>query len=78
MLSVFSRRRRQWIGPADNALSLGSEQQQGPTGRWHRLLLVAGTWEVIMTSRQIYEVTRPFSSSSSSVCEFPGEWSNNT
>ena len=28
--------------------------------RWHRLLLVAGPWEVVMSLRQIYEVPRTF------------------
>ena len=37
------------------------------------LLLVAGPWEVVMSSRQIYKVIRAFGSSSSRVCEFPGE-----
>ena len=73
MLSVFSGRRRQWVGPAVSAWSLGSQQQQGPAGRWHRLLLVAGPWEVVISSRQIFKVTRAFGSSNSRVHEFPGE-----
>ena len=53
MLSVFSGRRRQWVGPAVSAWSLGSSQQQGPAGRWHRLLLVAGPWEVATTLTEV-------------------------
>ena len=30
-------------------------------------------WEVIISSRQIFKVTRAFGSSNSRVCEFPGE-----
>ena len=41
--------------------------------RWHRLLLVAGPWEVVISSRQIFKVTRAFVSSNSRVHEFPGE-----
>ena len=41
--------------------------------RCHWLLLVARPWEVVMSSRQIYKVSRAFGSSSSRVCEFPGE-----
>ena len=78
MLSVFSGRRRQWVGPAVSAWSLGSQQQQGPAGRWHRLLLVAGPWEVVISSRQIIKVTRAFGRSSSRVREFPGCESNNS
>lgn len=40
--------------------------------RWHRLLLVAGPWEVVMSSRQIFKLTRAFGISSSRVCELPG------
>ena len=72
-LSVFSRRRRQWVGPAASAWSLGSQQQQGPAGRWNRLLLVAGPWEVVISSRQIFKVTRAFGSRQSRVHELPGE-----
>ena len=74
MLSVFSGIRRQWVGPVVCAWLLASQQQQGSAGRWHWLLLVAVPWEVIMSSRLIYKVTRAFGSSSSRVCEFPGEW----
>ena len=42
-LSVFSGRRRKWVGPAVSAWSLGSKQQQGPAGMWYRLLIVAGS-----------------------------------
>ena len=73
MLSVFSRRKRQWVGPAVSAWSLGSQEQQGPAARWHRLLLVSRPWEVVMSSRQIYKVSRALGSSSSRVHEFPGE-----
>ena len=73
MLSVFSGRRRQWVERVVSAWSLGSEQQQGHAGRWHRLLLVAGPWEVVMGLRQIYEVPRAFNGGSGRVCEFPGE-----
>ena len=69
MLSVFSGRRRQWVGPTVGAWLLGSQQQQGPAGRWHTVLLVAGPWEEVM--RQIYKVARAFGSSR--VHEFPGE-----
>ena len=40
---------------------------------WHRLLLVAGPWEVVICSRQIFKLTRSFCRSSSRVHEFPGE-----
>ena len=73
MLSVFSGRRRQLVGPAVSAWSLGSQPQQRSAGRWHMLLLVAAPWEVVIRSRQIFEVTRELDRSSSSVCEFPGE-----
>ena len=73
MLSVFSGRRRQWAVPAVSAYLLGSQQQQRSSGRWHRLLLVAGPWEVVMSLRQIYGVPRTFGSGSGRVCEFPGE-----
>ena len=49
MLSVLSEKRRQWVEPAVSAGSFGSQKQQGPVGRWHRLLLVAEPWEVIMS-----------------------------
>lgn len=55
MLSVFSGRKRQWVGPELSAWSLGSQQQEGPSGRGNRLLLVTGSWEVVMSSRQIYK-----------------------
>ena len=42
-------------------------------GRWHRLLLVSGPWEMVINSRQIFKVTRAFGSSKSRVPEFPGE-----
>ena len=73
MLSVFSGRRRQWVGPAVSAWPLCSQSQQGPAGRLHRLFLVAGPWEVVMSSRQIYKVTGAFARSGSRVHEFPGE-----
>ena len=73
MLSVFSGSMRQWVGPTVSAWLLGSQQQQGPSGSWHILLLVAGPSEVVMSSRQIYKVTRAFGSSSSRVHEFLGE-----
>ena len=38
-----------------------------------QVLLVAGLSKVVMGSRQIYKVSRAFGSSSSRVCEFPGE-----
>ena len=41
--------------------------------KWHRLLLVAGPWEVVISLRKIYEVPRTCGSGSSRVCEFPGE-----
>ena len=53
MLSGFLCRRRQWVGLVVSAWFLGSQQQQGPEGRWSRLLLVSGLWEVIMSLRQI-------------------------
>ena len=43
------------------------------TGRWCRILLVAGPWEVIMSLRQIDKVPRAFVSGKSIVCEFQGE-----
>ena len=43
------------------------------TGRWCRILLVAGPWEVIISFRWIYEVPRAFVSGSGRVCEFPEE-----
>ena len=42
VLSLFPGRRRQWVGRVVGAWLLGSYQQQGPAGRWCRLLLVAG------------------------------------
>ena len=69
MFSVFSGRRRQWVGPAVSAWSLGYQQE----GRWHRLFLVVGPWEVVMSSRQILKVTKTFGSSGSRVREFPEE-----
>ena len=38
-----------------------------------RLLLVSGPWEVVISSRQIFKLTRAFSSSHSRVHECPGE-----
>ena len=38
---------------------------------WHRLLLVAGPYEVVMGLRQIYKVPRAFDHGSSMLCEFP-------
>ena len=73
MLSVFSGRRSQWVGPAVSAWFLGSQRQLAPAGRWHRLLLAAGPWEVVISSRQIFKVTRAFGRSNSQVSEFPGE-----
>ena len=74
LLSVFSGRRRQWLGPADSAWLLGSQQKKAPAGRRYRLLLVAGPWEVVICSRLIYQVSRELHNSSSRVCEFPVEW----
>ena len=48
------------------------QQQQGPAGRRHRLILFAGPWEVVMSSRKIYNVTRAFVRSSIKVHDFPG------
>ena len=73
VLSVFSGRRRQFVGPTVSAWSLGAQQQQEVAGRLHWLLLVAGPWEMVMSSRQIYKVSREFGSSSSMVSEFSGE-----
>ena len=73
MLSVFSGRRRQWVGPAVSAWLLGFQKQQVPTGRWHRLFLVSGLWKVVIRFRLIFKVTRAFGRSSSRVCEFPGK-----
>ena len=73
MLSVFSGRRRQWVGPAASAWLLGSQQKQVSTGRWHMLLIVSGPWEVVISSRQVFKVARAFGSSNSRVCEFQGE-----
>ena len=77
MLNVFSGRRRQWVGPAVSAWSLGSQQQQGPAGRWHRLLLVAGPWEVVISSRQNCKVTRAFGSSNSRCMSSQGSENSN-
>ena len=49
MLSMFPGRRRQWVGLVVIAWLLDSYQQQGHTGRWLRLLLVAEPWEVLMS-----------------------------
>ena len=73
MLHVFSGKRRQWVELEVSAWLFGSQQQQGHAGRWHRLLLVAGPWEVVICSRQIFKLTRSFCRSSSRVHEFPGE-----
>lgn len=73
MLSVFSGRREKWVGPEYCAWSLGSQQKQRPIGRWYRLLLFAGPWEVVMGSRRICKMTREFGHSCSSVCELQGE-----
>ena len=74
MLSVFLGRRRQWLGPLVSAWFLGSQQQRGLAGRWHRLFLVAGPWEVVVSLKQMYEVPRAFGSGSGSdsgmVCAF--------
>ena len=35
--------------------------------------MVEGPWEVVMSSRQIYKVSRAFGSSGSKVRVFPGE-----
>ena len=51
MLSMFSGRRGQWVGPAFRAWSLGSQQKQRPVGRRHRLLLFTGPWEAVMSSK---------------------------
>ena len=51
MLSMFSGRRGQWVGPAFRAWSLGSQQKQRPAGRRHRLLLFTGPWEAVMSSK---------------------------
>ena len=61
------------MGRASSQCLLGSQQQQELAERWHRLLLVSGPWKVVMSSRQIFKVTRAFGSSSSRVREFPGE-----
>ena len=63
MLSVFSGRRRQWIGTAVAGLSIAARTCR----KMAQLLLVAGPWEVVMSSRQIYKVNREFGSSSSRV-----------
>ena len=38
-----------------------------------RILPVSGSWEVVMSLRQIYKVLGAFGSGSSRVCEFSGE-----
>lgn len=78
MLSVFSRRRRQWTGPAVHAWSLGSQQQQGPAGRQQRLLLVAGPWEVVMSSRQICKGTEHLAVATAECVSSQGSKSNNS
>ena len=74
VLSVFSGRRRQWVGLVVSSWLLGSQQQQGPTGGWYRPLLVVGPWEMVMRLRQLYKVPREFCSGSRRMCEFPGKW----
>ena len=73
VLSVFPGRRRQWVSLVVSTCLLGSQEYQGPAGMWHKLLLFAGTLDMVMSLRQIYEVPRAFGSGSSRVCEFPGE-----
>ena len=46
--------------------------------RWHRLLLVAGPWEVVISSRQIFKLTRAFGISSSTCVSSRGSESNNS
>ena len=53
VLTVFPGRRRQWVGVVVSDWLLGSSQQQGPAGRWFRLLIVAGPWEEVMSLRSI-------------------------
>ena len=78
ILSVFSGRRRQWVGPAVSAWSLGSQQQQGPAGRQQRLLLVAGPWEVVMSSRQICKGTEHLAVATAECVSSQGSKSNNS
>ena len=58
--------------PVASAWLLGPWQWQGPTGRWCRLLLVAGSWEVTVI-RQVYVGPGMFVSGSSRAGAFPVE-----
>ena len=57
---------------SSQCLAVGLSTQQGPAGRWNRLLLVIGPWEVI-SSKQMFKVIRAFGSSDSRMREFLGE-----
>ena len=73
MFSVF--REKEGMGRASRQCLVAQFSTAAGTCReWHRLLLVAGPWEVVMSSSQICKVSRTFGSSSSRVCEFPGDW----
>ena len=47
-------------------------------GSWHKLLLVAGPWEMVISSRQIFNVTRAFGSVTVGCMCSQGSESNNS
>ena len=78
VLSVFPGRRRQWVGLVVSAWLLGSSQQQGPAGRWHRLLLAAGPWEVAMSLGRFKRFPEHLPVAASGCVSFQGSESTNT
>ena len=55
-----------------SAWLLGPSQWPGPTGKWHRLLLVAVPWEVAVTLREVEVVPRALGLGNERAYVFPG------